>query len=107
MRILSEIIEKLGLSEVQLINKYTLTVVAFVVWVSFFDNYSLLTQHKLSSAIEELEIQKSEYESQLQDAIVRRRNIENNREKYAREQYRMIKKGEEVIVLDKKSLKKE
>ena len=104
MRYLDKFFDKA--SNANWLNKYTLSIVAFIVWISFFDKYNLITQSKLSTAIEELEERKENYEVQLKEALVERENIENNIEKYAREHYRMHKDDEEVIVLKKGTTKK-
>ena len=80
-------------------NKYTLTAIAFIVWIAFFDKYRIGTQIELSRTVNELEMQKTEYENQLQEAIVERNTINSDIEKYGRENYLFHKEGEEIILI--------
>jgi len=82
------------------INKYTLVILLFGIWISFFDRYSLVTQLKLSDTVEELEDEKKNYEKQLEEALKMREEINNNQEKYAREQYLFHKEGETIILIE-------
>jgi len=87
------------------INKYTIVIALFVVWISFFDKYSLVTQYKLSITLHELEDRKLSYEDQLKEALIEREMIKNNSERYARENYHMHKDNEQVIVINKSNKK--
>lgn len=99
------VLERIKNLDYNWINKYTIVIILFVVWISFFDKYSLVTQYKLGQTLHELEERKVGYEDQLEDALVEREMIQNNLEKYARENYHMHKDNEQVIVI-KKSNKK-
>lgn len=81
------------------INKYSLTVLLFVIWLAFFDKYSLLIQYQLTQNVEELENQKQGYEEQLANAVIERKTINSNIEKYGREKYLFHKEGEEIILI--------
>ena len=81
------------------INKYTFTVLVFVVWLAFFDKYSFAIQYQLSQNVKELESQKADYEEQLADALIERKTINSDIEKYGREKYLFHKEGEEIIGL--------
>ena len=84
-----------------LVNKYTLTLTFFLVFITFFDSkYSLLKQHKLSKQIEELEERQREYETLLTEAEIEYEELINNKEKYARERYFISKEGEEVFIIE-------
>jgi len=80
-------------------NKYYLAIFAFVIWLSFFDRYSFYTQYKLSQNVQQLEDQQAAYEDQLQQALVERKVIERDMEKYGREKYLFHKPNEEVILI--------
>ena len=83
------------------VNKYTLTLSFFLVFITFFDSkYSLLKQHKLSNQIEELEVKRVEYEALLAEAQKEYEELINNKEKYARERYFISKEGEEVFIIE-------
>ncbi|NNE25916.1 MAG: septum formation initiator family protein [Saprospiraceae bacterium] len=82
------------------LNKYSLAVVAFVVWLAFFDKYNVFTQIKLSQSLNELAEKKSFYEMELEKAIKERDIINSDIEKYAREKYLMHKDNEQVIIIE-------
>jgi len=81
------------------LNKYALTVIVFVVWVSFFDRYNLMNQIKLSNSVNTLQEAKAEYEKQLEEALAEREIINQDIEKYAREKYLFHKDNEKVILI--------
>ena len=81
------------------VNKYTLTILVFLVWLAFFDKYNFITQYKLSNNVEKLENQKSDYERMLEEALVERETINKNIEKYGREKYLFHKDNEEIIII--------
>lgn len=96
---MDNIFSTLGIKEFNWINKYTVVILLFVVWLSFFDKFSLVTQHRLKKTLTELEDKKSEYEEQLEIALEEKATLNKNKEKYAREKYLMHKQNEEVIVI--------
>ena len=81
------------------LNKYTIAIIAFVVWISFFDRYNLITQYKLSASVNELIQDKENYESELKLALEERKAINSDIEKYAREKYLFHKDNEQVIII--------
>ena len=81
------------------LNKYTLCILAFGIWISLFDRYSFINQFKLSSDINELEATKADYESQLNMALLEREDFNSDMEKYAREKYLFHKDNEQVILI--------
>ena len=50
-----------------LINKYTIAIMLFICWLTFFDRYSLLTQYRLSQTLTALEDEQKNYEDQWQN----------------------------------------
>lgn len=81
------------------LNKYALTTLMFLVWISFFDKYNFINQIKLSNSVRNLQQAKSDYESQLEDALKEREIINKDIEKYAREKYLFHKDNEKVILI--------
>ena len=81
------------------INKYSIAIVSFVVWISFFDRFNLVAQYKLSQSVEELESKKADYEALLSQALVEREVINKDIEKYGREKYLFQKDNEEIILI--------
>lgn len=97
---MEKLIEKLkSVRSKSFFNKYYLAIFAFVIWLSFFDQYSFYTQYKLSQNVNMLEDRKSAYEDQLQKALVERKTIESDIEKYGREKYLFHRPDEEVILI--------
>lgn len=82
------------------INRYSISLVLFFVWIGIFDKYSWLKQVKVEHKIHTLQEQKKEYEDLLEDAKKEHEDILKNKEKYAREKYFLHKKGEEVFVIE-------
>jgi len=93
------------------LNKYAITSFVFLVWMIFFDSTSFLVINSLNSDIKkhkkQLEFYRKEYE--------KNNGFYNNlmlnkseREKYARENYFMKKKNEEIfiIVIDSSNISK-
>lgn len=82
------------------INRYTISIALFVIWIGIFDKYSWLKQVKVEHKIHNLQEQKKEYEILLEEAKIEYQDILENKEKYAREKYFLHKKGEEVFVIE-------
>lgn len=76
--------------------------VFFILWISFFDDYSLIQhfrdQNKLEQLIEQKEYLKNKILSD-QRKIHELQTNRKNLEKFAREQFLMKKKSEEVFVI--------
>ena len=83
-------------------NKYFLTLALFFAWMTFFDRHDILTQWRLSSAVEKLEQDKSYFSTKIEEAKQNKKEIESNREKFAREKYFMHKANEDVFIIQKK-----
>ena len=83
------------------INRYSLTVAVFVVWVVFIDGkFSLVKQYKLNKQIREVQETKQDYISKLEIAKSEYADLISNQEKYAREKYFISKEGEEVYIIE-------
>jgi len=82
-------------------NRYFLTLVIFFGWLIFFDKHDVLTQYKLQRTVNTLEQDKTYYSEEIKKAEQKRLDLELNKEKYAREQYYMKKKNEEVFIIEK------
>ena len=85
-------------SSSQWFNKYVLTLLAFFIWMTFFDSHSIINQIKLNNAVSTLEKEKMNYEEALKQALKDREVIENDLEKYAREKYLFHKENEDIII---------
>jgi len=82
------------------LNKYTLTLSIFVIWVCFFDNHNWVKQQKVQKAIEGLEQQKEDYIVKLEDARKQEKDLSSNMEKLAREKYNFAHPNEDVFIIE-------
>jgi cell division protein FtsB len=83
-------------------NKYVLTISLFVIWMLFFDQNNVLDRLRMSSEIRQLEADRKYYLEQIEIDSARLHELttdKENLEKYAREQYLMKKKNEDVFVI--------
>ena len=83
-------------------NKYILTLAGFIVWITFFSQYSLVDQVKLARSLHELQEEKVYYIDQIHRDSTRLYELTTNNEnleKFAREQYYMKKANEEIFVV--------
>ena len=86
-------------------NKYVFTGVAFLLWVSFFDENSLIDQvrgtHKVSQLEESMDFYSKEIRKSQEDLNVLATDQERL-ERFAREKYLMKKENEDIFVLTTK-----
>ena len=85
-----------------ILNKYSVTVFLFLVWMFFFDNTSFLVINDLNNEIDKYEKQldyyKTEYEKN--DAYYKKlMNNKDEKQKFARENYFMKKPNEEIFII--------
>ena len=81
-------------------NKYALVLAGFVVYVSFFDHYSLYKQWELRETLRGLEAEKAQYVRTIEESEELRRTIEADEERFARERYFMKRPNEDVYVFE-------
>lgn len=82
-------------------NKYFVTIALFLVWMSYFDNNNLNRQYNLYSEKKTLERTVSEKKREI-EMIKRSLNMlkdNESLERFAREEYRFKKPGEDVFVI--------
>lgn len=87
---------------VYFLNKYFISIFAFLIWMIFFDSTSFLVINEMNGEINKYEKQlnfyKSEYEKN--DAFYKKlMNNKEEKEKFARENYFMKKPNEEIFIL--------
>lgn len=86
-------------------NKYLLTIVGLVVWLTFFDRNDIFTQYDLKQQVLKLEKERNYY---LQEIIANNQAIDElhtnqkSLEKFARETYLMKRDNEDIFVIVKK-----
>jgi cell division protein FtsB len=85
-------------------SKYLLSVIAFVVWMLFFDKNDIIAQYEFKSQVNKLQEEKDFYireiETVKKDLNELNTNL-NTSEKFAREKYFMKKDNEDVFVIVK------
>lgn len=81
---------------------YVLILTAFVVWMVFFDTNSLRIHSELKSEIDNLEKQKKYLKEQIANdkKIIEKLSDPEELEKFAREQYYLKKKNEEIYLIE-------
>jgi len=83
-------------------NRFFLILVLFTFWMVFFDKHDVITQFRLQRTVNQLESDKVEYREKIKQAQQDRLDLDQNKEKFAREQYYMKKNDEDVFVIEKK-----
>ena len=83
-------------------NKYTITSLIFLVWLTFFDRNNLVEKIQLRSKIATLKKEKAYYQDKIEEdnrKIKELLSSKENLEKFAREQYLMKKPNEDIFVI--------
>lgn len=91
-------------------NKYFLTVVAFIIWVCFFDKNDLISQFSFRQQLKELEEDKAYYIREIEKNkkdMTELMSDPEHLEKYAREHYLMKKDDEEIFIIVRDTVKDE
>ncbi len=83
-------------------NKYFLALALFFAWLVFFDKHDVITQIRLQRTVNKMEADKLFYREKIKAAYQDKKDLELNKEKYARERYYMKKSDEDVFVIEKK-----
>jgi cell division protein FtsB len=85
-----------------LFNPYIAVILAFAIWMLFFDDNSLLFHQELNTIIKEknaeIELYKIEIEKDKKD--IHRLSNDENLENFAREEYYMKKDNEEIYIIE-------
>lgn len=84
------------------LNRYVITLLAFSIWMIFFDTNSLKRQRLLNGRIDEIKQMKSFYVSEIEKNNTAINELETDIEtveKYAREKYLMKRNSEDVFII--------
>lgn len=83
-------------------NAYVLVLTLFVVWMVFFDTNSLFIHNELKRENQKLMQQKEFLEEQIakDKEVIERLSDPEELEKFAREQYFLKKKNEDIYIID-------
>ncbi len=87
------------------VNKFTIALFLFVLWILFIDNNSWLFQKKLNKEIRKYEERKAFYQKEIEKQKQELKDLQDEKklEKYAREKLLMKKKGEDIYIIEKKA----
>lgn len=88
--------------KVWILNKYTITIVFFLMWIGFIDNNSYLVIRELNKEIRQYEEQLAFYKGEFEKNDNFYKKLEKNKsekEKFARENYFMKKRDEEIFII--------
>ena len=83
-------------------NKYVLTVLAFFLWLLFFDTNDLIRQYERQTKLDELEEQKRFYKDRIEESKAELKALTTDTsklERFARERYLMKKPNEDIYVI--------
>ncbi|WP_299534890.1 septum formation initiator family protein [Ulvibacterium sp.] len=85
-----------------LTNIYVLVLTVFVIWMLFFDTNSLLIHMELKKEIKKLEKQQEFLQEEIakDKKIIEKLSDPKELEKFAREQYYLKKKNEEIYLIE-------
>jgi cell division protein FtsB len=83
-------------------NIYVLVLTIFMVWMLFFDTNSLLIHRELRKEIDKLEKQQEFLKNEISKdrAIIEKLSDPKELEKFAREQYYLKRKNEEIYLIE-------
>ncbi len=85
-------------------NKFAISLLVFFFWLFFFDQHSIWERKEYKSKIEALSKEKQYYLTKIKKDKDRIHELKTNREnleKFAREQYLMKKKDEDIFIIIK------
>jgi cell division protein DivIC len=90
-----------GIKLSQWLNKYTVTLSVFFIWMMFFDQHNMIVQYRLNRTSTQLKENIMSDMKLLKEAKDELYVLETSPERYAREKYLMHKSDEEVFVVVK------
>lgn len=85
--------------------KYLVIIVIFAIWLLIFDKNSMLNHIKNNNKYHKLQVEKEYYLDKITEDSTKLEELktnDDNLEKYAREQYLMHKKNEEIFIIVEK-----
>ncbi len=83
-------------------NRYFVTLLLFLILMVFVDRHDVGTQFRLQSTVNRLETDLTRYDRLTVEAEAEKLDMEQNRERFARENYYMQQDDEDVfIIVDK------
>ena len=92
-----------------IINRYTIVGVAFIIWMLFFDQNSLITHRELDKQIRSLERDESYFQKNLENENEKLKMLQDNPaeiERIAREKFYLKKDNEDIFIIQQEVQKK-
>ncbi len=83
-------------------NKYVLSIIAFFVWLTFFDKNDFYSQYRYRQQLKSLQTDKQYYLEQIDATRANLNELKSspaNLEKFARENYMMKRDNEDIFVI--------
>jgi cell division protein DivIC len=83
-------------------NFYIVTILAFLVWMTFLDSNDFISRFKMGAKLRSLENEKEYYVEKISEVEKDRKELMTNKElleKFAREKYLMKKETEDIFII--------
>lgn len=83
-------------------NFYIVTILSFVVWMTFLDSNDFISRFKMGAKLRSLENEKEYYQEKISEVEKDRQELMTNKElleKFAREKYLMKKETEDIFIV--------
>ena len=89
-------------------NRYVIILITFCIWMLFFDENSYLVHKEFNNEIDELEIAIDFYKKKIEEDKTTIKNLQDSLqiERFAREEYLMKKKNEDIYIIEFDTIKK-
>lgn len=89
-------------------NRYLLILLIFIVWMGFFDENSFMNHHDLDKEIDKLEKSVNYHTKEINHdkKIIKDLKHPDSLEKFAREEYKMKKKDEDIYIIEFDTIEK-
>lgn len=91
-----------------LINRYTIVLFLFIIWMLFFDENSFLNHNEFNHELNKLKKQKKYYKEEIKadKELIQKLNNKEQLETFAREKYHMKKENEDIFIINYDTLPK-
>lgn len=88
-------------------NRYVIILLLFLVWMLFFDENSFFNHRELNQEINKLEKTNEFYDTEAEKdkKLIKNLKDPDSLEKFAREEYKMKRKDEDIYIIDFDSIK--
>lgn len=83
-------------------NFYIVTILSFIIWMTFLDSNDFISRFKMGAKLRSLENEKEYYQEKISEVEKDRQELMTNKElleKFAREKYLMKKETEDIFIV--------